>query len=101
MPKTRTSFQKGTAKGKPKGALNKTTKQARELLQTILYGQMDNIAAAFESLKEEPAKYLDACSKLFTYVLPKRTDVTSDDEAIGGPLFIFQDASGKTIDTEE
>ncbi len=84
--------------GRPAGSQNRTTKESRELLQTILYGQLDNIAAAFEALREEPAKYLDACSKLFTYVLPKKTDITSDDEAIKTTQIIFQDVSGKEIE---
>jgi len=36
-----------------------------------------------DNLKDKDyAKYLDACSKLFTYVLPKKTDITSGDEKI-------------------
>ena len=83
--------------GRPKGSQNNTTKQARELLQTILFGQMDNISDALEALRDEPSKYLDACSKLFTYVLPKKTDITSDDETLKATQIIFQDVSGKEI----
>ena len=43
----------------------------------------DNINDALNNLKDKDyAKYLDACSKLFTYVLPKKTDVTSDGERL-------------------
>jgi hypothetical protein len=70
-------------KGRTKGSPNKTTKEARELLEQILLGQVDNIKTALEAIKiKDPAKYLDACSKLFTYVLPKKTDITSDGERI-------------------
>jgi hypothetical protein len=82
MPKTSGSFKKGEAKGKPKGALNRTTKQAKELLEKVLFGQLDNVNAAFEALKKDPAKYIDAYSKMFSYVMPKKTDVTSGDEKI-------------------
>ena len=69
--------------GKPKGAQNRTTKEAKELLEQILFGQIDNIKEALETIKtNDPARYLDSCSKLFTYVLPKKTDITSDDKPI-------------------
>lgn len=80
--------------GRTKGSLNKTTKEARELLEQVLLGQVDNIKSALESIKtKDPAKYLDACSKLFTYVLPKKTDITSGDEPIKQNLNIIVDSS--------
>mgnify|MGYP001592922809 CR=1 FL=1 len=83
MAKTKTSFKKGEAKGKPKGAVNRTTKEAKELLEQILLGQEDNIKSALEVLqKKDPARYLDSCSKLFTYVLPKKADITSGGEIL-------------------
>ena len=70
-------------KGKPPGTLNRTTKEAKELLEQILLGQLDNIKAALETvLANDSARYLDCCSKLFTYILPRKTDVTSDGEKI-------------------
>ena len=83
--------------GRPKGSENKTTKEARELLERILYGQIENINEAMDALRSEPAKYLDACSKMFTYVLPKKTDVTSADEPIKSTQIVFQDISGKEV----
>ena len=71
--------KKGTPKtgGRTSGTPNRTTKEARELLEQVLLGQVDNIKDALEGLKDDSdAKYLDACSKLFTYVLPKKTDIT-------------------------
>jgi hypothetical protein len=82
MPKTSGSFKKGHKGVKPKGAVNRTTKESRELLEQILLGQIDNISMAFNQLRSDPARYLDACSKLFAYVLPKKTDITSGDEKI-------------------
>ena len=83
MGPNKTSFKKGEAKGKPKGAVNKTTKEAKELLQYVMFGQLDNMNEALTVLfKKDPSRYLDACSKLFAYVLPKKTDITSDDNPI-------------------
>ena len=78
-------FEKGHKKygGKGKGTPNRTTKEAKELLEQILFGQVDNIKEALDTVKEkDSARYLDACSKLFTYVLPKKTDLTSDDKPL-------------------
>lgn len=77
--------KKGTKKtgGRSAGTPNRTTKEARLLLEQVLLGQVDNIKKSLERLLEEnDSRYLDACSKLFTYVLPKKTDVTSDGEKI-------------------
>jgi hypothetical protein len=81
--KTSGSFKKGESKGKPKGAVNRTTKEAKELLEKILFGQLDSINEALNEIKKkDPARYIEACSKLFTYVLPKKTDITTDGEKI-------------------
>jgi len=79
--------------GRPKGVPNKTTKEARELLESILFGQLDDIKAAFAKLKAEPAKYIDAYSKMFGYVLPKKTDITTDDKPIQPNLNVTVDNS--------
>ena len=79
-------FKKGevsNSNGRPKGTQNRTTKEAKETLQQILLGQIDNIASALTELRgKDSARYLDSCSKLFTYVLPKKTDITTDDKPI-------------------
>lgn len=77
--------KKGTKKtgGRSAGTPNRTTRQARELLEQVLFGQVENIQTSLESLRHDSdSRYLDACSKLFAYVLPKKTDVTSDDKPI-------------------
>ena len=83
MPKTAGSFKKGHRGFKPKGATNRTTKEAKQFLEFIMYGQLDNMQDALNTLYDkDPFRYLDACSKLFSYVIPKKTDVTSDGEKI-------------------
>jgi len=91
MPGTSTS---GPGKGKTnnpygrtKGTPNRTTKQAKEFLEFMMFGQLDNMNDALNTLYEKDQRsYLDACSKLFTYVLPKKTDVTSGDEKLFAQL---------------
>jgi hypothetical protein len=83
MPK---GFKKGVVSnpnGKKPGTKNRTTKEAKELLEQILLGEVDNIKSALIFVKKkDPARYLDSCAKLFTYVLPKKTDITSDGNSI-------------------
>jgi len=77
--------KKGTKKtgGRSSGTPNRTTKEARELLEQILFGQIDNINASLNKLRiKDDSRYLDSCSKLFAYVLPKKADITSDDKPI-------------------
>ena len=69
--------------GKPKGAVNRTTKEARELFVNIINGQTDFIEEALELvLKDSPSKYLDIMAKLYQYVMPRQLDVTSDEKPI-------------------
>jgi len=69
--------------GRAKGSQNRTTKEAKEFLEYVMFGQLENMQMALNELKsKDNARYLDACSKLFSYVLPKKTDVTSDDKPI-------------------
>ena len=82
MPKTAGSFKKGHKGVKPKGAVNRTTKEGKILLENILMNQLDNAKDAFNALKSDPAKFIDAYAKLLGYVLPKKTDITSDDKPI-------------------
>jgi hypothetical protein len=73
----------GNPNGRPKGIPNRTTTQAKQILEQIMFGQLENIDEALNKLKaKDYSRYLDACSKLFTYVLPKKTDITSDDKPI-------------------
>lgn len=70
--------ESGNKDGKPKGKLNRTTEQAKALLEQILYGQIENIEDALANMKEKSDKdYVDACVKMFKYVLPEKRDLTS------------------------
>jgi hypothetical protein len=84
MPKTNGSFKKGdNRKRKPKGALNRTTKEAHELFMYIMNGQVGNIEEALVKINEDdPEKYINALSKLLQYYMPRKSDVTTDGDKI-------------------
>jgi hypothetical protein len=83
MPK---GFQKGVVtnpRGKKPGTLNTTTKQAKEILNQILFDELPNIKKALSEIKaKDKYKYLDTFAKLLSFALPKKTDLTSDDEKL-------------------
>ncbi|GEM_PF-3080157 len=75
----------GNPTGRKKGSKNLTTKQARELMNQILFGELDNIREALSEVrKADKGKYLDCLTKLFPFSLPKKTDLTSDNEPLSG-----------------
>lgn len=71
-------FQKGKSgnpKGKPKGADNKLTKEARELFIETLEGQVPNIEDAFKKVyNDNPAKFLELFAKYAQYFVPRKTE---------------------------
>jgi len=70
-------FEKGhkLGKGRPKGADNKLSKEAREIFIETLEGQVPNIEDAFSKvLKESPSKYLELFAKYAQYFVPKKTE---------------------------
>jgi hypothetical protein len=78
-------FKKGQPKkgGRQKQTPNHTTREAKEMLEQLMFGRISSINNALDKLyADDPAKYLDAVSKLFAYVLPKKSDVTSDDKPL-------------------
>lgn len=77
--------KKGTPKtgGRKPGSTNKTTSEAKQLLQNILFEEFDNIKESLQKVRlENDGKYLDSLSRLFAYVLPKQTDLSIDGEKI-------------------
>lgn len=79
MPKP---FEKGNA-GKPKGAVNKVTQEARELFLKTLESQVPNIMEAFNEVREKnPATYLDLFAKYAQYFVPKKTSLEGGEKPL-------------------
>lgn len=79
-------FKKGEVanpRGKLKGTLNITTRQAREILNKILFAELDNIQESLKNIRiKDDSKYIECMAKLLAFSLPRKTDITSDDEPI-------------------
>ena len=68
---------------------NKTTAEMKEIINSIVGGQLGNVAATLSALREtDPDKYLNMLFKLMEFVMPKKRDVTSDDEPLKNPINI-------------
>ena len=75
-------FEKGNS-GKPKGATNKVTQEARELFIKTLESQVPDIQDAFRQVKEKnPALFLDLFQKYAQYFVPKKTSLEGGDKPI-------------------
>ena len=73
-------------KGRPKGAINKSTKQFRDTINRLLEENEDNVSIWLKDVAaSDPAKALDLMSKLAEYAAPKlaRVEHTGDE---GGPM---------------
>ena len=82
--------QSGNPAGKPKGAEAKTTKEAKELFVLTLENQVSNIQTAFaEVFKTDKVKYLELFAKYAQYFVPKKTDMTIEEDKViyvNGPV---------------
>ncbi len=63
--------------GRPKGAVNKTTAETKEIIQKIVSNELDKITDLLEKL--EPKERVDAVIKLLPYVVPKQSEVSIND----------------------
>jgi hypothetical protein len=85
----------GNIDGRPKGALNKTTKDIKEAYRQLIEKNLDNLTAWVEKIAEkDPEKAIRILSDLSEYVIPKlaRKEFTGEG---GKPLFppsiVFKD----------
>ena len=81
--------QSGNEAGRPPGAVNRTTKEMREMISLVVSSQLEDIDAILDEVKEkDQEKYLDLLFKLMRFVIAQKTDVTTDDEKIKQPINI-------------
>ena len=59
--------------GRPKGSLNKTTHETKNLLHNIVGFQLDQVENLLSTL--EPKDKLDIIIKLLPYVLPRQSEI--------------------------
>ena len=71
---------KGTrnVNGRPKGAVNKTTAETKELLQKIVSNELEGIAERLEKLDNK--ERIDAVIKLLPYIVPRQTEIAVDNK---------------------
>ena len=62
----------GNQKGKPKGAVNKTTRELREIINEFLSKNLDKIQDDFDKL--EPKEKLLFIDKMLKHVLPPKVE---------------------------
>lgn len=78
-------FEKGHKKatGRPEGATNKITQDARELFKQTLEAQVPSLLQAFEDVRaKNPDRFLELFAKYAQYFIPKQVDVTSKGEEV-------------------
>lgn len=70
--KTSGAFKKGHAGTKPKGAINKTTKDIKEAYRLLIETNIPNLTKWLEQIAaDDPAKAINILSNLSEYVIPK------------------------------
>lgn len=64
--------------GRPKGSINKTSAETKELLQKIVSNELEGIAERLEKLDNK--ERIDAVIKLLPYIVPKQSEISIDTE---------------------
>ncbi|MFV8269715.1 hypothetical protein ACNQGP_07225 [Flavobacterium sp. GT2N3] len=64
--------------GRVKGTPNKTTSEARELLQKIVGKELDKLGTLLSGLP--PLERVNALAKLLPYILPKKQEVILEEK---------------------
>lgn len=85
MARSSTSFKKGEAPGRPKGVVNKTTRDIKEAYRMLIENNLDNLTIWLEKIAaKDPEKAIRILADLSEYVIPKlaRTDLTSDNKPL-------------------
>ena len=72
--------------GRPKGSLNKTTAEAKALLQKIVNNELETIAERLEQLDNK--ERIDAVIKLLPYIVPRQTEIAVDAKSGFNPVVV-------------
>ena len=59
--------------GRQKGTPNRTTKEAKQVLQNIVNKELENITTLLDKL--EPKERIDSIIKLLPYIVPKQQEI--------------------------
>ena len=79
---------------RPKGSLNKVTKQTREMLSEALQGHLSNVNSALVELREkDPKAFLTAITALLPYITPRLKSINIDSEESQPAQIIIQPAT--------
>ena len=101
--------ESGNPAGKPKGSVNKTTKEIREAYQKLTENNLENMSAWLALVAaDNPEKAMDLMIRLSEYVIPKlaRQEVVGNDgtDLFKGISFNFgpsvNDTEGRQQDEE-
>jgi hypothetical protein len=87
-------------KGRPKGAINKSTKNAREAIARFIDGNADRLQGWLDEIAEDPKQgpkaALDCFRDLLEYHVPKLARVEHTGEN-GGPVRIVATPDDETL----
>ena len=90
MARTGGTFKKGEAKGKPKGAKNKVTLKAKELILQAIENQSVNFDIVMGNIQHTaPVEWAKIMVKLMDFVIPKKLDITSDNKPFEAPQIVL------------
>ena len=67
----------GNPSGRPIGAVNKTTKELREQLSTIIQEEIQQLPSYFKSITDNKTK-IELLSKFLPYIVPKMQSIKQE-----------------------
>ncbi len=89
----------GNPKGRPKGAVNKASKEVKEFISDFLTTNRDEFLQRMEGLKD--SEYVNAYLTMIEYAVPKlsRQQLTGSEEGEGGLTINIVNAAGDNTES--